>query len=385
MTLPLPLPVIVAAGFALSAVATLLVLIGGYRRVPQLRDVPPATPPVPGVSIVIAARDEERHIEPAVRALLALDYPDYELIVVNDRSVDRTPDILAAVAREDARLQVVTVRDLPAGWLGKNHALQLGASRARKELLLFADGDVIFSKKALLKAVELLRRENADDLTIGPELLLPSAPLALAINYIFMYGVIALRPWKTSDPESTASAGIGAFNLMRASIYEAIGKHERIRLRPDDDLMLGKLIKRAGYRQIVAIGIDELRIEWYRTLGEAARGFRKNSFAALGYSLPAAIAAVLLNIVGVWPFIAVFTTDGVVQALYATTALVWITALVYHGTVQRLRPWLAPLYPVAALIAAWIIGAAVSRTLLRGGIEWRGTFYPLAELRKNRV
>jgi hypothetical protein len=379
------LPLIVAAAFALTAIATLVVLIVGYLQVPQLRHVPPATPPVPGVSIVIAARDEERHVEPAVRAMLALDYPDYELIVVNDRSMDRTPDILAALAREDARLQVVTVSELPAGWLGKNHALQLGAGRASKELLLFADGDVILEKKALLKAVELLRRENADDLTIGPELLLPSAPLALVINYVFMYGVIALRPWKTSDPRSSASAGIGAFNLVYASVYTAIGQHERIRLRPDDDLMLGKLIKRGGYRQIVAIGIDELRIEWYRTLGEAARGFRKNSFAALGYNLPAAIGAVLGNVLGVWPFVAVFTTDGVVQALYLTTTLAWITALAYHGTVQRLRPWLAPLYPVAALIAAWIIGAAVSRTLLRGGIEWRGTFYPLAELRKNRV
>ncbi len=374
-----------AVGFALAAVATLVTLVAGYRRVPQLRHVPPATPPVPGVSIVIAARDEERHIEPAVRAFLALDYPEYELIVVNDRSVDRTADILAALAREDARLHVVTVRELPPGWLGKNHALQLGASRARHPLLLFADGDVILESGALLKAVELLRRERADNLTIAPELLLPSAPLALVINYIFMHGVIALRPWKASDPKSPASAGIGAFNLVRSSTYAAIGRHERIRLRPDDDLMLGKLIKRGGFRQIVATGLDEVRIEWYRTLGEAARGFRKNSFAAVGYSLPIASAAVLLNLVGIWPFVAVFTTEGLDRALYAVSALAWIAALVYHGMVQRLRPWLAPLYPVAGLIAAYIIAAAVGRTLLRGGIEWRGTFYPLAELRKNRV
>src|SRR5688572_6462675 len=215
---------LLAAGFALVALATLVTLVVGYRRVPQLRNVPPATPPVPGVSIVIAARDEERHIEPAVRAFLGLDYPEYELIVVNDRSVDRTADILTTLAREDARLQIVTVRELPPGWLGKNHALQLGASRARHPLLLFADGDVILERGVLLKAVELLRREKADNLTIAPELLLPSAPLALVINYIFMHGVIALRPWKASDPRSSASAGIGAFNLVRASTYAAIGR-----------------------------------------------------------------------------------------------------------------------------------------------------------------
>ena len=376
---------LLAAGFALVAVATLVTLVVGYRRVTQLRHVPPATPPVPGVSIVIAARDEERHIEPAVRAFLALDYPDYELIVVNDRSVDRTAEILEMLARAEARLQVVTVNELPPGWLGKNHALQLGAGLARHPLLLFADGDVILEPKALLKAVELLRREDADDLTIAPELLLPSAPLALVINYIFLYGVIALRPWKASDPTSSASAGIGAFNLMRASIYEAIGRHERIRMRPDDDLMLGKLIKRAGFRQIVAVGLDEVGIEWYRTLGEAARGFRKNSFAALGYSIPVAVGAVLLNLLGVWPFVAVWITQGPERAFYAAAALLSVACLAYHGTVQRLRPWLAPFYPVAAILGAWIIGAAVARTLLRGGIEWRGTFYPLAELRKNRL
>ena len=379
------LSLLVAASFALFAVTVLVGLIVGYRQVPELRGVKPAEPPVPGVSIVIAARDEERHVEPAVRALLALDYPDYELIVVNDRSVDATAAILGRLAAEEPRLKVVTVTGLPAGWLGKNHALQLGASSATKELLLFADGDVIFEPKALRRAVALLEREKADHLTVAPELRLPSAPLALVINYMFMYGVLALRPWKTRDPKSSASAGIGAFNLVRATTYEGIGRHERIRLRPDDDLMLGKLIKRGGFRQIVAIGLDEVRIEWYRTLGEAARGFRKNSFAAVGYNLPVAIGAVLSNLLGVWPFVAVWTTTGPERALYIVTVLAAVTALAYHGAAQRLRPWLAPLYPVAALITGYIIGAAIARTLLRGGIEWRGTFYPLAELKKNRV
>ena len=378
-------PVLLAAGFALAAVVTLAVLLFGYSRVPLLRDVRPASGPLPGVSIVIAARDEERHLDAAVRSLLALDYPDYELIVVDDRSTDRTPTILATIARESPQLRIVTVTELPAGWLGKNHALQLGASSASKELILFADGDVIMGPTSLRKAVHLFQRAAADNLTIAPELLLPSIPLTLVINYGFMYGALVLRPWQTDNPKSSASTGIGAFNLLRASAYQAIGRHDRIRLRPDDDLMLGKLIKRGGFRQLVALGLDEIRIEWYRTLREAAHGFRKNSFAALGYSIPAAIGAVLLNLVGVWPWLAVWTTTGAERALYAVTLVAWMTAFIYHGARQRLRPWLAPFYPIAALISAYIIFAAVGRTLLRGGIEWRGTFYPLAELRKNRV
>lgn len=376
---------LLAGAFALAAVATLAVLLFGYSRVPMLRDVEPTADPLPGVSIVIAARDEERHVESAVRSLLALDYPDYELIVVDDRSTDRTPAILSAIARESARLKVVTVTELPAGWLGKNHALQLGASRATKELILFADGDVIMGKTSLRKAVHLVQRERADNITVAPELVLPSVPLSLVINYGFLYGALVLRPWKTHDPNSSASAGIGAFNMLRASSYRAIGRHERIRLRPDDDLMLGKLIKRGGFRQIVALGLDEIRIEWYRTLREAVHGFRKNAFAAVGYSVTLATAVTLLNLAGVWPWLAVWTTSGAERALYVITVLAWMAAFIYHGARQRLRPWLAPFYPIAALISAYIVVAAVGRTLLRGGIEWRGTFYPLAELKKNRV
>jgi glycosyltransferase involved in cell wall biosynthesis len=379
------LPLLVAAAFAVVALATLTALLFGYSRVPMLRDEAPALPPVPGVSIVIAARDEERHVEEAVHALLRLDYADYELIVVNDRSTDRTPEILSRITATEPMLQVVTVRELPAGWLGKNHALQLGASHARKEWLLFADGDVVMEPAALGKAVALAQRENADHLTVAPQLHLPSLPLALVINYGFMHGALILRPWKTQDPKSSASAGIGAFNLVRASTYVAIGRHERIRLRPDDDLVLGRLIKRAGFRQFVAMGMDEIRIEWYRTLREAVHGFRKNSFAAVGYSVTLSLAAVAANLVGAWPFVAVWTTTGAERVLFAVAVLAWMSAFVYHGIRQRLRPWLAPFYPVAAVISAYIIVAAVGRTLLRGGIEWRGTFYPLAELRKNRV
>ena len=376
---------LVAATLAVIALLTLFALLFGYSRVPMLRDEAPAQPPVPGVSIVIAARDEERHVETAVRSLLALDYPDCDLIVVNDRSTDRTAEILARVASGEPRLHVVTVRELPAGWLGKNHALQLGASHANKELLLFADGDVVMGPGSLRKAVALFQRVRADHLTVAPELHLPSLPLSLVINYGFMHGALILRPWKTHDPKSSASVGIGAFNLVRASTYDAIGRHERIRLRPDDDLMLGRLIKRGGFRQYVAMGLDEIRIEWYRTLREAVHGFRKNSFAAVRYSVTLSVAAVAANLIGAWPFVAVWMTTGAERVAHAIAVLAWMSAFVYHGMRQRLRPWLAPLYPAAAVISAYIIVAAVGRTLLRGGIEWRGTFYPLAELKKNRV
>jgi len=380
------LRVVLAAGLALVGLILLVQIVWGYLNVPQLRDVPAAWPSTPRVSVIVAARDEERHIESAVSSLLEQSYPDFEVIVVDDRSSDRTAAILAGLKGSDGRLDVVTVRELPAGWLGKNHAIHVGAQRARGELLLFADADVILQPSALSRAVRLQQIENADHVTLFPDVVIPSSALALVVNYGFMWAFILARPWKTRDSRSSASLGIGAFNLVRASAYVAIGGHSRIKLRPDDDLMLGKLLKRSGHKQIVAFATGDMSVEWYRSLGEFARGVRKNTFAALQYSVLLAIALVLSNLViGAWPFAAVWLTTGAERSLYSIAVASQLAAFVRQGIAQRAKPWLALFYPIAALITVAIVTAAVWRTLRRRGIEWRGTFYPLDELRANRV
>src|SRR2546425_36097 len=309
------LRLVVAAALALLAVGAMLLLLWAYVNVPSLPDVPPiqpdAAPPPPRVSVVMAARDEERHIESAVAALLTQSYPDYELIVVDDRSSDRTAEILDRLATKSRRLHVIRVRELPHGWLGKNNAMRAGAASATGALLLFADADVMLKPHALSRAVRLLLVERADHVTVVPDMMSPTWTLALVVNYFMLWGFLSLRPWKTRDPRSSAYAGIGAFNLVRADAYHAIGGHSRIPLRPDDDLMLGKLLKRAGYRQIVAFSDGEVSVEWYRTVGELARGLRKNAFAGVGYSLLFVIGAVLGNLAfGVWPFVALWSASG---------------------------------------------------------------------------
>jgi glycosyltransferase involved in cell wall biosynthesis len=378
-----------ALGLAGVALLAVLGLVWGYLSIPSLEDVPATgspESPAPKVSVIIAARDEERHIESAVSALLSQSYSDYELIVVDDRSSDRTSGILRRLATGSSRLSVVTVRELPPGWLGKNHALHAGAANAKGDLVLFADADVIMRPDTLSRAVRLLRIERADHLAVAPDLVLPTWPLALVVNYFMMWFLLWLRPWKTRDPRSSAYVGIGAFNLVRATAYRAIGGHSRIRLRPDDDLMLGKILKTSGYRQIVAAGAGAVSVEWYRTLGELARGFRKNAFAGMRYSVLLTIGAIAGNLaLGIWPFVAIWMTSGAERALYATAALSQMAAYVGPALTQRTRPWLAVLYPFASLIFMSILGAAVLRTVRRRGIEWRGTFYPLDELRANRV
>jgi len=380
------LRLILAAGLAIVALTALLLLIWGYLNIPALTDVPPASGRTARVSMVVAARDEERHIEAAVRSLLAQSHGDFELIVVNDRSTDRTADILETLSRADTRLRVVHVRELPHGWLGKNHALHAGAAAADGELLLFADADVVLQPQALSRAVRLLEIEKADHLAVAPDLVLPTWPLALVVNYFMMWFLLWIRPWSARDARSSSYIGIGAFNLVRASAFRAVGGLSRIALRPDDDIMLGKLLKREGYRQLVASADGEVSVEWYRTLGELARGFRKNAFAGLQYSALLTVGTVIGNLaLGVLPFVALWLTDGAERALYATAAVAQMIGYSGPALTQRTRPWLALLYPVAAILFTAILGAAVVRTLRRQGIEWRGTFYSLEQLRSNRL
>lgn len=379
-----------AALLAVVAVAALVQLVWGYLNIPSLADVPPlaesSPTSAPTVSIVVAARDEERHIATAVSALLRQRYPALELIVVDDRSRDRTGAILAPLTHVHPTLRVVRVDDLPPGWLGKNHALHVGAARATGEYILFADADVILAEDALGRAVRLMRIEDADHLAVAPEMITPTWSLALVVNYFLMWFLLYLRPWRARDPRSRAFIGIGAFNMVRARAYRAIGGHTRIALRPDDDLMLGKLLKRAGCRQILAAGDREATVEWYRSLGELARGFRKNAFAGLQYSVPLAAGALVSNLLlAVVPFVAVWMTDGREQALYATAAVAQMVAYAGPPLKQRSRRWLTLLYPVAAMLFIGIVTAAVLRTLRHQGIEWRGTAYSLAELRTNRM
>jgi hypothetical protein len=188
------------------------------------------------------------------------------------------------------------------------------------------------------------------------------------------------------DPARAEHVGIGAFNLVRASLYRKFGGHERIALRPDDDIKLGRLVKLNGGRQMIAGGLGVLRVRWYPSVMELVRGLRKNTFAGMRYSVALAIGAILLQlVVNIWPFIAVFVTSGPVRWLNLATAVMLVLLLGAISAGTRGRIWIAIGYPVGAMIFVFILIDSTWRTLRRGGIEWRGTFYPLAALKANDV
>jgi glycosyltransferase involved in cell wall biosynthesis len=381
------LPHVFAAILALVAVLALIQLAWGYFNIPSLRDVPPPSKnDAPRVSIIVAARNEERHIRAAVRSLSAQSYSPLELIVVDDRSEDDTARILHDLAGTDRRLRIVRIDRLPDGWLGKTNALQTGAGAANGELLLFADADVVMDPDAVARAVRLITVERADHLAVAPTMVLPTWPLALVVNYFMMWFLLWLRPWRARDPRSRSFIGIGAFNLVRADAFTSLGGFSRIAMRPDDDIMLGKLLKKNGHRQLLASADGLVSVEWYRSVRELALGFRKNAFAGMDYSALRTGGAVLGNaVLCVWPFIAMWITTGAERGWYVTSAIAQMIAYAGPAVVHRTRPWLALLYPLAAVMFVTILVAAVIRTLRRGGIEWRDTFYPLERLRANRV
>ncbi len=281
-------------------------------------------------------------------------------------------------------LDVIHIKELPNGWLGKNHALHVGARRARGDWLLFADADVQFSPDALLTAVSYAVRRDLDHLTAVPQMVSKSPWLksfVSAFMLLFSFGVL-----RASAPATKAYVGLGAFNLLRRSVYEHVGGHGPIALRPDDDMMLGKLVKAADFKQEVVLATELLRVEWYKSVREAIRGLNKNAFAGLFYSVPAVLLVTsALALTHVLPFVAVFTATGLPQLLYALVLANIVLVYALAGRYMKLPSWCAALHPVGTALLIYAILESAAKATWRGGINWRGTFYPLEQLKNNKV
>jgi len=225
----------------------------------------------PTVSVVVPARDEEKGLEGALRSLANLDYPALEVIAVDDRSTDGTGAIIDRMAAADSRVRALHVTELPEGWLGKCHAMQEGARRTGGELLLFTDGDVVFAPDTLRLAVRHLLARRLDHLALLPGLV-PGGYWEDAVkSYFAMLFIVGVRAWAVDSASKAVYVGIGAFNLLRRTAYEAIGGHETLRLDVTDDLMLGKRVKQAGFRQEALTCAFDGRRAW----GDSSVGSRR--------------------------------------------------------------------------------------------------------------
>jgi glycosyltransferase involved in cell wall biosynthesis len=344
----------------------------------------------PGLSVVVPACNEERAVGDSVGSVMAQEYPgELEEVVVDDRSSDRTGEILDNLAEEHpGRLRVLHVENLPEGWLGKNHALWLGASRVEDEWLLFTDADVWFSTRCFERAVGYAVSNGLHHLTLAPEIYSRTVLLGAFVETFELIFEITQRPWKARDPRSQEAAGVGAFNLLRRDVYEEIGTHQAIAMRPDDDMKLAKLVKKNGFRTDVAYGAGLLGVEWHQSLGGAVRGLSKSIFPGMDYRLdPAAFVTAVLLLTHVPPFVGVLLSRGLTRVLFGINVLLIFALYAYRSQIAEQRNPVrhAALHPFSVCVFVYAIRRSVYMTLANGGIEWRGTTYPLEQLKRNTV
>lgn len=362
-------------------------VLWGLSQIAKLASlVPCSNEEAVSLSIIVPARNEQLDIEEAVRSLLQQDYPAFELIVVDDRSTDRTPEILRRLSKEDSRLKVVRIDTLPAGWLGKNHALHVASQQVASEFVLFTDADIVYQPQALRQAISMVRMHQLDHLAVVPEVVMPNALLkSFAVTFSIFF-LQYFRPWAARNSASNAYIGIGAFNLIRTNVLGHVGGLEKLRMRPDDDVKLGRVIKMAGFRQDVAIGTDTIGVRWYRSLREVIRGLEKNAFSGVDYRISVTVVSSLMALtLNVWPFVAVLVTAGDVQLINGLVGLLMVTFVTWTSWQMKSGWWSGLLFPVTVSIFVYIQWRTMLLTLWRGGISWRDTFYSLDELKRNVV
>ena len=365
-----------------TTIALNIYLLIGFKQIKQVSRQPTVTNPPPLV-IIIAMRNEEEDLEKALQSVCNINYTNHRVIVINDRSTDRTGELLENFSHAYPQLQVTTITSLPDGWLGKNNALYQGYLDSDEEWMLFADADIVFHPDAINKAVGYAVKQQLDHLTFLPELVSRSTILNSVFATLSIMLMVDMKPWEAKNPKSKASSGIGAFNLVRRIAYEKMGTHARIKLRPDDDLQLGRIMKKEGMRQDVLAGHGYVCLEWYKSLGELGRGVQKNSFAIANYNFGQAIFNVLnmlLTVALPMPLMFIFGTP-VIRIMAGILLILHIT---YMMIVPPNKWWYAFMIPFSAVFLAWHFLKASIMTMVRGGIYWRDSFYSLKMLKENR-
>lgn len=341
----------------------------------------------PKLSVVVAALNEARTVEQAMKTLLSLQYPDMEIIAVDDRSTDSTGEILDRLAQAHKRLRVVHITELPPGWLGKNHALHVGGQQATGECILFTDADVHFKKNALKRAVAYFLTNNLDHLTLFPDIDLEGFWERLSVGFFGALFSMHTRPWRVADSRSGAYVGVGAFNLVRTDSYRRMGGHASLPMDVTDDMKLGKRMKMSGGSSACMPSGPLVRVRWVVGLRGLVEGLTKNMFAGFGFHAPYALAAITaIFLMSMWPFIGLFYGPLATRLMCLTAILLMMaTADSASPAMVKLSPVYGLFFPIAGIIMQYIILRSMFYTFRQGGIVWRGTLYPLRELRKGLV
>ena len=374
--------------FAALAVWRTAATANGLRQVPNLLDpawdrVPEGTP---RLVAVIPARNEALTVEPALRSLLAQDYPRLQILAVDDRSTDATPALLDRLAAEfPDQLRVLHIETLPSGWLGKTHAMAVAAEYAqthlRPDFLLFADADVHFTPDALRRSLVAAVATGADHFVTVPTAVSKRRDEAAFLSYFQVLSLFAVRLWKVPDPKALHdSIGVGAFALLRSSAYTRVGGFAALRMEILEDMYLGRRVKALGLRQRVAFGRDLVRVHWAPGALGVVGVLTKNLFSLFRFRLWLVLfVAFWLFAFSLGPLLAL----GLPQTRLAALLIAGCVACCYRiiGRYSGLSAWNFVFAPLAGVLLTWSLLRSTWTTLRQGGVRWRGTFYSLRELR----
>jgi len=348
----------------------------------------PDDPPL--ISICVPARNEEKNIRRCVEALLAQTYPNIEIVVVDDRSADSTPQILADIAQNDSRLHVIHGSDLPSGWAGKPHALYQASKAARGEWLCFVDADTFAKPEAVASCYVKALETKADLFTILTKQELITFCERVLMPLVLTALSVAFSPRKVNDPKERVAVANGQFILIKRSVYDAIGGHKRIKDQIVEDKAISEQVKWNGYRLVIANGFDVATTRMYTSLPEMWEGWTKNVYLGLrdrpSMLLLGAFGAVLLLIAAlflpVWPLLGLawwihgggwLAIGVVVEALIVWAALLWARAEVARGL--GISGWYSLTVPLGAGLFAAIMLTSAWKVLSGQGVTWRGRVY----------
>lgn len=348
---------------------------------------------LPMVSIIVPARNEERNIRRCVQSLLEQDYANYEVIVVDDESTDNTGrilDELAASHPQGNRLWVLRLRDLPAGWAGKPHAIHMGRQEAHGEWLLFTDADTWHAPTALRSSLTQAICEQADLLTLGTAQELPAFWDKVLMPMAYL-GISMLYPAKlVNDPRSKLALANGQYILIRGAVYDKLGGYARPELRGTlvDDRDLARTIKEHGYKLRLVDGRELVSVHMYQGLSDIWRGWRKNVYLGnRGGIIFFVLQLIALPMVSVVPFllplfayiISKRRKKGISSAEVQAAATLELSSLLAYRIWLNKElgiPWFYALtHPLAGSIFEGILAQSGWRILTRSGVDWRGRYY----------
>ena len=341
------------------------------------------------VSVVVPAKDEEHNIGQCIETMLAQDYPDFEMIVVDDRSEDRTGPIIDELAGRHERLRAVHLDGLPEGWFGKPHAMHEGAAVADGQWLCFSDADCRYVSPHLLSlAVRYAKEHEVELLTVLPSFETQSVLERIIQPVCGAVMVFWMPPAMVNNPDSDKAYANGAFMLIRRDVYDRLGGHESVRTEIMDDLRLAERAKRSGVRLMVVQNPGLYQTRMYSTLGQIWSGWGRIFHGAFTAMLDLVVTLVFLLLFSLSPWVSAAVGWAMVAGGGASAATAWWvlavgasvaavaqwTVMLRYYPLSQASPGYAITYPLGAVFVCAVVVQAMCRRLGMT-ITWRGTTY----------